>query len=67
VPDIFPVNFNEVAGMAISKLDAAQRKAIRDARKMIEEVAKADGNKAETRRRVERIFDSLMGYDVFMS
>jgi len=31
---------------------------------MIEAVAKADGNEAETRRRVERIFESLMGYDV---
>lgn len=51
--------------MAKSKLDATQRKAIREARKMIEAVAKADGNEAETRRRVERIFDSLMGYDVF--
>jgi predicted type IV restriction endonuclease len=30
---------------------------------MIEEVAKADGNEAETRRRVERIFESVMGYD----
>jgi len=31
---------------------------------MIEAVAKMDGNEAETRRRVERIFESLMGYDV---
>jgi predicted type IV restriction endonuclease len=30
---------------------------------MIEDVAKADGNEAETRRRVERIFESIMGYD----
>jgi hypothetical protein len=30
---------------------------------MREAVAKADGNEAETRRRVERLFESLMGYD----
>ncbi|TET21247.1 MAG: hypothetical protein E3J71_10480 [Candidatus Stahlbacteria bacterium] len=41
-----------------------QRKAIRDARKIIQEVFEMDGNEAETRRRVERIFGSVMGYDV---
>ncbi|AGG07946.1 type I restriction enzyme HsdR N-terminal domain-containing protein [Dehalococcoides mccartyi] len=47
-------------------LDEKQtRKAILDARKMVEEVAKADGNEAETRRRIERIFESILGYDVF--
>jgi len=50
--------------MAKQKLDKEVRKAILDARKLIEAVAKADGNEAETRRRVERIFGSLMGYDV---
>jgi len=49
--------------MAREKLDKEVRKAIVSARKMMEEVAKADGNEAETRRRVERMFDSLMGYD----
>ena len=49
--------------MARQKLDKEVRKALLNARKMIEAVAKADGNEAETRRRVERIFDSLMGYD----
>ena len=49
--------------MARKKLDKEVRKAILSARKMMEEVAKADGNEAETRRRVERMFDSLMGYD----
>ena len=49
--------------MARQKLDKEVRKAILNARSMIEAVAKADGNEAETRRRVERIFDSLMGYD----
>ena len=47
------------------KVDKNTRVAIRDARAMIAEVAKADGNEAETRRRVERIFESVMGYDVF--
>jgi len=50
--------------MAKQKLDRETRKALLDARKMIEAVAKMDGNEAETRRRVERIFESLMGYDV---
>ncbi|AQU06079.1 type I restriction enzyme HsdR N-terminal domain-containing protein [Dehalococcoides mccartyi] len=45
--------------------DKQARKVILDARKMIEEVAKTDGNEAETRRRIERIFDSVLGYDVF--
>jgi len=49
--------------MARQKLDREVRKAILSARNMIEAVAKADGNEAETRRRVERIFESLMGYD----
>ena len=49
--------------MARQKLDKEVRKAILAARNMIEVVAKADGNEAETRRRVERIFESLMGYD----
>jgi predicted type IV restriction endonuclease len=50
--------------MAKQKLDKEVRKAILDARKLIDAVAQADGNEAETRRRVERIFESLMGYDV---
>ncbi len=49
--------------MARQKLDKEIRKALSNARNMIEAVAKADGNEAETRRRVERIFESLMGYD----
>lgn len=42
-----------------------QKKAIRDARKKIEQVLEIDGNEAETRRRVEYIFGSVMGYDTF--
>lgn len=49
--------------MVRQKLDKERRKALLNARSMIEAVAKADGNEAETRRRVERIFESLMGYD----
>ena len=49
--------------MAKQKLDKEARKNLLHARNMVEEVAKADGNEAETRRRVERIFESVMGYD----
>ena len=49
--------------MAKRKIDPETRKAIRNARNMIKTLAKQDGNEAETRRRVERIFESLMGYD----
>ena len=44
-------------------LDKATKKALIDARKMMEDIARADGNEAETRRRIERIFGSIMGYD----
>jgi len=40
------------------------RKAIRNARRMVDRGMKMDGNEAETRRRVERIFESVMGYNV---
>ena len=49
--------------MARQKIDRETKKAILEARKMIADVARADGNEAETRRRVERIFESIMGYD----
>ena len=51
--------------MAKQKLDREVRKAILDARKLMEAVAKADGNEAETRKRIDYIFQSLMGYDTF--
>lgn len=44
-------------------LDKEVRRRIVDSRRMIETLAKADGNEAETRRRVERIFESVMGYN----
>jgi len=51
--------------MARGSIDKQVRRAILDARRMVQEAEKADCNEAETRRRVERIFESLMGYDVF--
>ena len=51
--------------MAKTKVSKEQRKVIRDARKIIDEIMKMDSNEAETRRRVERIFKNVMGYDVF--
>lgn len=47
------------------KLDKETRKALLSARSMIEAVAKADGNEAETRKRVDHVFGTLMGYDTF--
>lgn len=51
--------------MASKSLDKEKRKAILEARHMIQAADKADCNEAETRRRIERLFEILMGYDVF--
>ena len=51
--------------MARQKLDKEVRKALLDARKKIEAVAKADGNETETRKHVNYIFGTVMGYDIF--
>ena len=53
--------------MKKSKLNVTkeERKAVREARKLIENLYEMDGNEAETRRRVERIFESVLGYDSF--
>ena len=51
--------------MARQKLDKEVRKALLDARKKIEAVAKADGNETETRKHVNYIFGAVMGYDIF--
>ncbi len=51
--------------MAKQKLDKETRKALLNARKMIEEIAKADMNEAETRKRIDYIFGTIMGYDTF--
>ncbi len=39
--------------------------AIQEARELVAYITKLDSNEAETRRRVERIFESCMGYDPF--
>jgi hypothetical protein len=51
--------------MPRSALDKETKRAILDARSMIQGAEKADCNEAETRRRIERIFETLMGYDAF--
>ncbi len=51
--------------MGRTAIDKNVRRAVLDARRMIQEAEKNDCNEAETRRRIERIFESLMGYDVF--
>ena len=51
--------------MPRTKLDRETRRSILDARAMIQASEKADCNEAETRRRIERIFETLMGYDPF--
>lgn len=47
-------------------IDKKLRRRISDARRLIDKLMKADGNEAETRRRVERIFENVMGYDAFV-
>ncbi len=50
--------------MSKVKIPKEQRKAIRSARRMLEQAVKMDANEAETRRRLERMFKKVMGYDV---
>lgn len=45
------------------KTTAVTRDGLREARELIQDVYKMDGNEAETRRRLERIFEGLLGYD----
>lgn len=49
--------------MAKKTVDKLQKAAILEARKMMAEAERLDCNEAETRRRIERIFESVMGYD----
>lgn len=49
--------------MVVKKLSQQQKRAIRNARSLIAAIERRDANEAETRRRVERIFEQLMGYD----
>ncbi len=51
--------------MAHKAMDKALRREILDPRNLIQQAEKADCNESETRRRIERIFENLMGYDVF--
>jgi len=44
-------------------LDKDTKKALLDARNLVEANAKVDGNEAETRVRIRHIFGSIMGYD----
>jgi len=52
--------------MTRKTIDKELRRGISDARRLVDKVMKADGNEAETRRRVERIFESVLGYDAFV-
>ena len=49
--------------MGRTKIDKETRQSIIDARHLIEGVMRMDGNESETRRRVERVFEMVMGYD----
>ena len=51
--------------MIKQKLDKETKKAILKARNLIETLAKADGNETETRKNVNHIFGTVMGYDIF--
>ena len=48
-----------------TKLQQQRRKAILEARTVVAELTEQNANEAETRRRVERIFESVMGFDPF--
>ncbi len=49
--------------MPRTSVDKNVRRVILDARRMIQEAEKLDCNEADTRRRIERIFENVMGYD----
>jgi predicted type IV restriction endonuclease len=51
--------------MPKQSLDKTIKKAILEARSMVEAIAKADSGEAETRKRIDHIFEVLMGYDRF--
>jgi len=51
--------------MPKQSLDKATKKALLDARSLVEENAKMDGNEAQTRARVRHMFGTIMGYDTF--
>ncbi len=51
--------------MSKSRPAADTKKALQEARELVAQIAKLDSNEAETRRRVERIFETCMGYEPF--
>jgi predicted type IV restriction endonuclease len=51
--------------MAKKSLDKDIKKTILEARNLIEAIAKADSNEAETRKRIDHILEKLLGYDTF--
>jgi hypothetical protein len=55
----------EETKMAKRSLEKHIRRAILEARSMVEAIAKIDASEAETRRRIDHIFEILMGYDRF--
>jgi Type I restriction enzyme R protein N terminus (HSDR_N) len=52
--------------MSAQALSKEMRKAIKDAQNIVHVLKASDGNEAETRRRLERIFENVLGYDVFV-
>jgi hypothetical protein len=55
----------EETKMAKRSLDKDIRKAILEARSIVAAIAKVDAGEAETRKRIDHIFEILMGYDRF--
>jgi hypothetical protein len=51
--------------MAKPIVDKDVKKALISARNLIEEIAKNDSNEAETRKRIDYIFEKVLGYDTF--
>jgi predicted type IV restriction endonuclease len=51
--------------MPKQSLDKTTKKTILEARSMVEDIAKADASEADTRRRIDHIFEALLGYDRF--
>jgi hypothetical protein len=51
--------------MPVQKLDRETRKALMDARSMVDVIIKSDANEADTSSRVERLLENLLHYDIF--
>lgn len=50
----------------LSRAEKEKRRAIRECRSIIQQAEKSDVNEAETRRRIERVFENVMGFDPFL-